>query len=176
MKRIILLLVAATMVVSGTAHAQSGLTGASKLGTEAWGQIIPVWNTTDSLIYDGSVVVLDTTSTIKRLGVRNHIPASTSRFQVLGLAVGDISRSSRGGTGKVLVYGYHPRARVGASGVLFGANLKFGTINGSLALADTVQATVAVVLGGNAGVYHGALVVYKYKLWYHGTRIAGNTL
>ncbi len=177
MKKILLLVLAAVLAVagvSGTASAQAN--SADKFGTSAWGNIIPVWNTIDSVIVDGSLVVIDTTATIKRLGIRPYLPASTVRTRVLGIAVGDIARSSRGGAGKVLLYGYHPRARVGASsGVAAGAVLKPSlSIAHSFALGDSISGSSAYVIGGNAGAFSGS--IYKYKVWFHGYQTPAVTL
>lgn len=176
MKRIIGSLILALCVSAGlsaTASAQASLLNYDKLGTSPVGEMMTVWNTTDSAIVDGSIVVIDTTASIKRIGVRNYI--QNNRFRVLGIAAGEIPKSSKGSPGKVLIRGYHPRALVGASNVAAATTLKISlSVNGSFSAADTVGGVSAWVLGSNAGVYPG--VRYKYKVWFLGPRVAGATL
>lgn len=123
---------------------------------------VSVWNTTDSTITDGSVVVVDTTSIIKRIGVRNYLPASQNHTRVLGLAYGNIPKSSTGQPGRVMITGYHPNALIGASGVTAFQTLKYSlSINGSLAAADTVSSICGIVLGGNPGSITGVRYTYQ---------------
>lgn len=175
MKRILKSLLLALCLVAGlsaTASAQSPVQSYDKFGTNAVGIIISAWNTIDSTIVDGSVVAIDTTSAIKRIGVRPYLPASIIRLRCVGIAVGDIPKSSLGAPGRVLIYGYHPRARIGASGVAAGASLKYSlSVANSFAQADSVSGAVGYILGGNSTVYPG--VVYKYKVWFWGGRPQG---
>lgn len=118
--------------------------------------MVTVWNTTDSTITDGSVVMTDTTSTIKRVGVRNYLAASATRHRVLGLAYGNIPRSSTGQPGRVLILGYHPNALLAASNLSAGGVLKVSlSLNGCLAAGDTLSGNVGYLLGGNVGTITG---------------------
>lgn len=170
MKRIkyLLLALALTVGLSGTASAQSGW-NISPVAGGAWGDIVPCFNTIDSLIVDGTVVVVDTTTTTKRGGVRPYTVAlgGLGRFRAVGIAVGNIPRSSQGGVGRILLRGYHPRARVGASNATAFQQLKVSTtIAHSFAVGDTVQGNVGYIIGGNAGAFTGP--TYKYKVWIWG--------
>jgi hypothetical protein len=136
-----------------------------------------VWNTTDSLIVDGSVVVIDTTATIKRIGVRNFIPGTTARGRCLGLAYGNIPRRTTGVSGRVLITGYHPNALIGASGLApFNLIKTSCTVTGSLALADTTAGIVGIIAGGNAGTVTGVRYTYQVYIFKPLSTMAGPAL
>ncbi len=126
-----------------------------------------VWNTTDSTITDGSVVMVDTTSTIKRIGVRNYLAGSGTRNRCFGLAYGNIPRSSTGASGRVLITGYHPNALLAASNLSAFNTLKVSlSLNGCLALGDTLAGNVGILMGGNVGTitgprYNGPVYITK---------------
>lgn len=165
MKRIISLLVVVVAMTMAVGAQAQGLYG-SRTGTGVLGQVIPAWNTTDSLIYDGQVVMIDTTSTIKRFGVKRYDGSHASRPRVIGLAVGNIPRSSSGGNGTVLIWGYHPGAHA-TKALAAGALLELSTLNGSLAISDSMSQNVARVITGVAGATTTSNA--KYGVWWFGS-------
>lgn len=187
----LLLLVVASIVTvyvapkSAVAQTISGFYdkfGTKKLGTLTIPSTVAntyctVWNTTDSTITDGSVVMCDTTSTIKRIGVRNYLAASATRHRILGLAYGNIPRSSTGAPGRVLILGYHPNAIVAVSNLSAGGVLKVSlSVNGSLAAGDTLSGNVGYVLGGNSGTITGPRYTAPVMILRPLSTMAGATL
>lgn len=173
--KVSILAVLITVGLAPVASAQNLL--AERSGTAIWGIKIPVWNTTDSLISDGMIVVLDTTTTAvtsggeKRLGVRAFLPASHQRYRVVGIAAGNIQKSSRGGNGAVLVYGYHPRAFLqnSAAASAFGAIKISLSVEGSFVAADSAGTAIGTLIAQNPGIVtniNGASGTrYTGKVW-----------
>jgi hypothetical protein len=132
---------------------------ASRGGTGSWGLVQPVWNTVDSTITDGDIVMYDTTAasasfTEKRMGVRHYLGVLSDRKRIAGVAYGDISRSSQGGRGSVLIWGYHNFVKYSLpSGTVGGAPIRVSAITGSVVNAgDSISMQVGYVTGGVAGL------------------------
>lgn len=114
------------------AESQAGYT---KRGTSAvMVTKVGVYNAIDSTIVDGSLVMLDTTSTtasgnnnMRRFAVKPWDCSILREQRVLGIAFGDIPAKNRGGTGTVITSGYHGAALVEA-GLTYGAALSPSTI------------------------------------------------
>lgn len=148
----------------------------NKTSTRPVGHMVPVFNASDSLIFDGELVSLDTTTATSnnlRIYVRRYIPAAAARQHTLGLAVGTIAKSSQGGAGQVLIQGFHPRARLALSNMVPYAPLKVSLLTtGSLAQGDTVA--------GNCGFlykYVAGGAPFKGAVWFYGGgRCAGPAL
>lgn len=163
-------LITALVVAAGIAVVPRPKTAAAqgvyytKSGTSAVGQIIPVFNATDSTIFDGELVNIDTTATGQRIFVKRYIPSAGARQRVLGLAVGNIKPGNQGGAGNCLIKGYHPRARMALSGVLGYAPIKISLLTtGSLAQGDTTAGNVGFLIKYVAG---GA--PFKAAVWFNG--------
>lgn len=170
MKRITLnLLLAVALCVGLSTSAMAQDWNVSPGAGGAVGDIVPCFNTIDSVIVDGTVVSIDTTATTKRFGIRPYTVAlgGIGRIRCVGIAVGNIPKSSQGGVGRILLRGYHPRARVAISNAAAGNQLKISTtVAHSLAVGDTVQGNIGIILGGNSTVFTGP--TYKYKVWIWG--------
>ena len=172
----VLTAVAATMVVSryevplymaepGTtrwvseAEAQ-GTFAAVKNGTGTHGLAKSVWNTTDSVLFHGDLVMWDTTTAAvtaggyKRYGVRRYLGVLSDRKRIAGWAFGDIAKSSQGGRGAILVFGYHNFVKTSTSnGIVAGSPFRISAVNGSVVNAgDSLSMAVGYAVGGNAGV------------------------
>ena len=166
MKRIIILLVAMTMAVTSIQQAHAQAFPNSMTGTGRTGIIIPAWNTVDSVIFNGEIVMIDTTATVKRFGVRRYDGGLANRVRVVGIAATDFPKSSRGGSGSVLIWGYHDRAHA-VKAMAAGQVLKIGAINGSLATAgDSLGMGVARVVRGVAGATNKDNA--RYGVWWFG--------
>lgn len=121
-------------------------------GTSAAGQIVPVFNAIDSVITDGTVVSIDTTAStstnLDRIVVRPYNGTVLNRNRVIGLAVGPIRRL---GPGNVLIWGYHPNAKMAASGLTANTAIKVAALHGSLnTVVDTLGIQCGIFIGYNS--------------------------
>lgn len=126
--------------------------------TEGYG--VAVVSSVDSVILDGTVVMVDTTtaatSNIDRFAVKTWDGGVLNRPRILGLAWGNIPRSSSRQAGKVLIVGYHASARMSASVIAANTLIKtapgvHGRLAGALAnTADTLALTCGVFISSNA--------------------------
>lgn len=176
MKKFLVLTIAALAFTAGVASAQANFGSYTRTETGVVGQVCVGWNASaDTVIVEGDLVSFDTTSTVKRIAVRKLGITNITRLQFLGIAVDRIAAGT-GNSGRILLWGYHPRACVAVSGATARQQLKYSlTVPGSFSLADTVGSIAAVILGGNSTVFSGTR--YKYKVWlYPGLRVAGATL
>lgn len=154
-----------------------GQAGASAVGT-----FIGVANAQDSILYDGELVCSDTTastsSNVRRIGVRRFDGTALLRARIVGIVAGDIPKSSKRGTGRVLVWGYHPAAYVGLSNLGVNSAIKIGLLNAMFQGADTLEAACGVAISRTSAststVNTGPR--YRYKVYFWGTRLAGATL
>ena len=168
----------AVMPKPHTASAQA-LSAYNKNTNTAVGHIIGVSNASDSTIFDGEVVNLDTTTVAsapgnQRIYVRRYIPAGPARQRVIGLAVGTIMKSSQGGSGQILIYGYHPRARI-----------QLSTMTPFQILKSSLACTGAMVAGDSTAATVGFIIKYNVRgfpftgaVWFNGAtgRVAGGQL
>lgn len=165
----ILIALAALVVVASTADAQ--VATFVKSGTGLAGIVIPVTNTVDSLIYDGELVMIDTTATVKRIGVKRFDGTALGRFRIVGIAAGNVNKSSKGGNGQVLIWGYHPRAHA-VKALAAGVLVRPGAVNGSLAAGgDSASMAVGRVLTGVAGATNKDNA--RYGIWFWGGTAPG---
>lgn len=183
MKQFSLAALVALLLVSTSYHSASAqVFGYQKSGTNSVAiSASAVYNCTDSLIADGTVVMTDTTSAatsnVLRIGVRPWDGTCLNRHRILGLALGPIRRSSRGGAGTVLITGFHNNARIGATGLAANTPLKtMAGVNGSLTAAtDTVALRVGTFLGYNslatATFPRGGKVLITRSLGVHATAL-----
>ena len=164
MKHLRLILVAvALLVVAGNASAQVTYT---KSGNSAAGIIVPVFNSVDTLLVDGTWLMADTTTAattnLKRIVVKKWGSVVTADTRFVGIAVGPIQKSSKGGNGNMLVYGYHPTAIMSPGISAFagiGPSMIF--VGGGNALPDTLESPRS--LGFFIG-YNGATST-RGKVW-----------
>lgn len=164
--KLILLALALTVATAGSAFSQVSISD-SKSGTGAVGIMMTVWNAVDSTIVDGSVVMTDTTTASTRPVVRNFLGVALDRGRCVGIAVGSIPKKSANTPGKILIWGYHPRALVGASNIGAKTALKVGLISGSFAsAADSVSMQCGYLIGNNLTVLSGTR--YSAKIWFFG--------
>jgi hypothetical protein len=137
-----------------------GTFAAVKNGNGTHGLAMSVWNTTDSVLFHGDLVMWDTTTAatsaggVKRYGVRRYLGVLSDRKRVAGWAFGDISKSSQGGRGAILVFGYHNGIKTSTSGgIVAGSPFRISTINGAVVNAgDSLSMEVGYCTGGTAGV------------------------
>lgn len=173
----ILLLALVVTAVAGTAQAQNLLVNPQD--NTAYGLKMPVYNSTDSLILDGDLVMADSTASTAYINsdrpvVRKYLGLSLDRPRVLGIAVGNINKSSQGGTGTILIWGYHPKAFVGVSTAAAKAVLKVG-LAGGFQVADTLECGCGYVIGMSSAT-PATGPRYRYKIWFTGTKPCGATL
>lgn len=146
-----LMIVAALAVVTVTV----GFITYNKSATSSAGMVIPVFNAIDSTIVDGTVVSIDTTAAsgtnLKRIVVRPYAGTAITRPRCIGLARGPIARSSRGGQGNVLIWGYHANAKMAASTLTANSGLKVAVVHGALTTsADSLSGQIGVFIGHNS--------------------------
>mgnify|MGYP001608736021 CR=1 FL=1 len=150
------LFIAAFAVALFVGSADAQLINYVKSGTGTTGFIIPVFNAIDSLIADGTIVSIDTTlasgTNLKRIVVRPYAGTSITRAKCVGVSVGSIARSSRGGVGNVLVWGYHANAKMNASGLTANIPLKVSpATHGAFGTGvDSLSGQIGVFFGYNA--------------------------
>lgn len=149
-----LVLAAVVSLVTATA-ALAQIINYNKSGTSTTGMTIPVFNAIDSLIPDGTVVSIDTTAAsgtnLKRIVVRPYAGTAITRPRCIGLANGSIARSSRGGNGNVLIWGYHANAKMAASGLTANSGMKVAVVHGALTTsADSLSGQIGVFIGYNS--------------------------
>lgn len=163
------------------ANAQT--TGASMTGTGGWGRVIPVWNTlADTLIVSGTLVMWDTTSTIKRLGVRPYDGTLSNRKRVAGWAFGPIPAANNGnGRGSIIIEGYVPDMKISIGNATAGQVYRVGTLHGAVKDgSDSVSMAVAYCLGATTGrtgsTTAPSTARYTIKAWAYPNpnRIAGS--
>lgn len=166
--RVLALAAVLTLCVVGAAYAQVTFV---KSGTGLSGIVVPVTNTVDSLIYEGELVMIDTTATTKRIGVKRYDGTALGRFRIVGIATANIKKSSQGGAGNVLIWGYHPRAHA-VKALAAGVLVRPGAINGSLAAGgDSASMAVGRVLTGVAGATNKDNA--RYGIWFWGGTAPG---
>lgn len=150
--------------------------------TYAVGNFVGVANAVDSILYDGELVMVDTTtaasSNIKRIAVKRFDGTALGRLRVIGIVAGNIPKSSLRGTGKVLTWGFHPRAYVGLSNLAANSAIKIGLLNAMFQGADTLEAGCGYAISRSSAststVNTGPR--YQYKVYFWGNRVAGATL
>lgn len=172
MKRIKILLLALVVMgaFAGHASAQNILVTRGANGSIA-GLRIPVWNSSDSLIVSGMVVQLDTTtaatSDLKVFVVKRYTGTLSDRDRVIGVAAGNIARSSQGGNGSVLIYGYHPGVFASVSNATAGSYIRLSTINGAVKDAgDSLSMAVGWCISpvtGTTSAAQGSNTRYRVK-------------
>lgn len=186
MRKYLILALALVAFAAGSAHAQAvspySWDAGTAQGKTAVGVFVPVVNAVDSVLYDGEVVMVDTTAAtgtnVKRIAVRRYSGTLSDRFRIIGVvAQTQIAKSSQRGTGRVLIWGYHPAVYVGVSNAGAKAPLKAGAVMASLSVADSVSMAVGYVIGGVAGtstVNTGPR--YRYRVFWTGVggRIVGS--
>lgn len=190
MKKILTLgaaLVAAGMLVMavGTTHQTASAQGPGpyyKNGTSAVGIFVAGFNAVDSVLFNGEVVMVDTTAStvqggVKRVAIRRYLGVLSDRFRVIGIVADTrIAKSSQQGVGRVLIWGYHPAAYVGVSNAGAKAPIKVGAVAAAFSVADSVSEAVGYVIGGNAGtstVNTGPRYTYRVFLTGIGGKIVG---
>lgn len=149
----------------------------------AVGVFIPVANVQDSVLYDGELVCADTSAVsalnVKRIGVRRFDGTSLMRPRIIGIvAQPTIDKSSKRGTGRVLIWGYHPKAYVGAINVAVNTPIKVGLLNAMFQTADTLEAACGYAISRSSATASTVNTGprYQYKVFFFGTRAAGATL
>lgn len=158
--RFLALAAVVTLVAAGAAYAQVTYNRGSGSNDQAAGIIVPVTLGSDSIIVDGTWLMVDTTTAAttnqKRIVVKPWNGVVVNRYKMVGIAVGSIKKLSnaptghRGAVGNCLIWGYHPNAKGGASApTACDLPIKMGpalygkaNING-----DTLSATVGWVIG-----------------------------
>ena len=132
----------AVMPMPHTASAQVGPYQKTAIG--AVGNIVPVFNAlADTLIADGTWLMADTTAAtgtnIRRIAVKPWNCSQTSEQQVVGISVGQIPRGRTGGSGQMLIWGFHPNAYM-TSGITYGQAIgpSFASWGGGNVIADTL--------------------------------------
>jgi hypothetical protein len=151
-------LVAALAVVTGVSVAYAQVTTYVKSGTSRAGIVVPVFSGLDSVIVDGTVVMVDTTTAAttnqQRIVVVPYNGVVLNRYRFLGVAAGDIKKPGnattghRGAPGNVLIWGFHPNAKIGISAQAGGVPLKVGPLYGKFGTAaDTVSLSVGYIIG-----------------------------
>lgn len=153
LKLFILALALSGLTVAGIASAQEGtMIGQAFGATYTQGIGLSAYNTADSTILDGSLVQIDTTSTKLRFGVKLYTGTLSDRKRIVGLAWGDIPKSSLNRSGRVLLFGFHSFARVSTSNIAAGAPLRVGTLQGSMKDAgDSMSMQCGYVVRGASG-------------------------
>jgi hypothetical protein len=135
------------------ASAQEGLLAYSKTGTGTQGMMLAVYNVVDSLIADGTICSVDTVAAASggtlRFVVRPYAGTALTRSKCIGIAAGTIRKSSQGGSGRVLVWGYHANAKMAATGISANTMVKISpAVHGAFAAsADTLSAQVGWFIG-----------------------------
>jgi len=191
MKKILTLgaaLVAAVVLTFavGTSHipalAQQALTY-SRTGNTAVGTFVGVYNVADSTLFDGELVMADTSTAaaggLTRIGVKRFDGTALGRCRVVGIVAGDIPKSSLRGSGRVLIWGYHPAAYVGLSDLAANRPIKLGLINAMFQGADTLEAQVGYAISRTSAATSTVNTGprYRYKVFYTGgNHVAGATL
>jgi hypothetical protein len=94
------------------------------------------------------------TTNQKRIVVVPFNGVVLNRYRFLGVAVGDIKRPGnaatghRGASGQVMIWGYHPSAKVGSSTQAGGVPIKVGPLYGKFGTAaDTTSLSVGFLIG-----------------------------
>lgn len=148
-----LVLAAAFLTVSAEANAQVTYTGGTSQGKA--GIVVPVFLGADSLIQDGTVVMVDTTTAattnMKRIVVIPFNGLVINRTRVLGVASGNIKKPGnsatghRGAAGNVMIWGYHPSVKVGSSTQAGNVLIKAGpSLYGKFTVCPTDTASLAI--------------------------------
>lgn len=166
------LFVALAFVLPQVAHAQAPYSPFG--GTSNYGIYVSAVNATDSTLFSGEVVMIDTTTAattnVKRIAVRRYLGVLSDRFRIVGVVADDrIAGHNRRGVGRILIWGYHPGVYVNISNAGAKAPLKAGAGAASLAVADSVSMAVGYVIGGVAGtstVNTGPR--YRYRVFWTG--------
>lgn len=150
----------------------------------AVGTFIGVANVQDSVLYDGELVMADTNTTaitaggVRRIGVRHYDGGNLNKSRVLGIVAGDIPKSSKRGTGRVLIWGYHPAAYLNASNIAANALISASATNSCLGKQDTLSAVAGYAIGRSSAATSTVNTGprYRYKVYFFGTRLAGAAL
>lgn len=179
MKKILILasLVAAFAVTAASAQPYSPFGGSTAVGV-----FMPVANAQDSVLYVGELVCADTTTStlnIKRIGVRRFDGTALLRARIVGIVSGnDIPKSSKRGTGQVLVWGYHPAAYVAVSNLAVNRPIKLGLVNAMFEGADTLEAACGYAISRTSAATSTVNTGprYRYKVYFWGVKLAGATL
>lgn len=163
MKSLRMLLLAAVVALVCAAPASAQLINYQSRGRGYAGLIIPVFCGADSMIGDGTLVMVDTTTVAttnqKRIVVVPFNGVVVNRYKVIGIAAGNIKKPSnaatghRGAPGNVLIWGYHGNAKFGASApTAWNLPIKAGpALYGKLGInGDTLSATVGWAIGPGA--------------------------
>lgn len=154
--RFIALAAVVTLVGAGIAFSQ--VTYNRGTSQSVAGIIVPVSLGADSLIQDGTVVMVDTTTAAttnqKRIVVVPYNGTVLNRYRVIGVAAGPIKKPGnaatghRGAVGNVLIWGYHPSAKVSSSTQAGNVQIKPAILHGKFAVsADSVGIAIGWLIG-----------------------------
>lgn len=166
---------------TGLSWAQQALSYSPFGQNSAVGTFIGVANVQDSVLYDGELVMADTNSVavtaggIRRIGVKHYDGTSLGKARVLGIVAGDIQKSSKRGTGRVLIWGYHPAAYVAQSNLGVNQPIKIGGTVACFSALDTTITGVGYAISRTSAststVNTGPR--YRYKVYFFGTKGVG---
>lgn len=164
--------------------AQQALTYSPFGQNYAVGTFVGVANVQDSVLYDGELVMADTNSTalasggIRRIGVKHYDGTNLNKCRVVGIVAGDIPKSSKRGTGRVLVWGYHPAAYINISNLAVNGLISAGATNACLAKQDTLAGVAGYAISRTSAATSTVNTGprYRYKVYFWGTKYAGAAL
>ena len=152
----------------------------AKTGTSAVGNFVAVFNATDSLLFDGEVVMSDTTaattSNIRRIAVKRYDGTAINRMRVIGIVLGNIPSHANKGTGQVLTWGFHPGAYIDASNVAIYQPIKIGPTVGTFTKIDSLSLSCGYSLGRSSAATSTINTGprYRYRVYFFGPRMAGS--
>lgn len=144
--------------IPGKAHAQTGgFVFSPRESSEDHGLYIVGWNTTGSTIYDGTLVMADTsgaTSTPqvaigKGFKTWTHVTTFGHAQRVLGVLMGNCAGRS---LGRIMVVGFHPWVKVDATAITAFSLMRPSTIsttNGAMAAFAAADTTTITTAGSN---------------------------
>lgn len=156
---------AALTAIGGTAHAQTGgFVFSPRESSQPHGEYIVGWNTTGSVIYDGTLVMADTsgaTSTPqvaigKGFKTWTHSTTFGQAQQVLGVLIGNVPGYAMG---RIMVLGFHPWVKVDATAIAAKSLLRpslISTTNGAMGAyvaADTTTSAAAQLRKPIIGIF-----------------------
>lgn len=145
--RVLALVVSCLVAVTAVSIAQ--ITSNSR-GVNPSRIVIGAFNATDTLIADGTVVIVDslTAAQGKGLAVRPFDGLALNRNRVIGLAYGPIGTRASRSPGQVLIFGVHNNAKMGSSTQALNVAVRPGLLHGKLSTAaDSLSMAVAWVIG-----------------------------
>lgn len=146
----------------GTNDALAQSFSADKYGTGRVGITFPCFNTLDSTVLSGTLLMIDTTTTVKHMGVTPYDGTLSNRKRVCGWASGNLPKRSLGGAGAMIVWGFVPDIKMSASNTAAGAPLRVGTLHGSVKEAgDSLSMQVGYTIRGPSGTINNG----RYTAW-----------